>query len=136
MLDDVVELAVLVWKQSLWWGPGDGGPMMFSDNAAPINMFRVNRVAPLKLPSILGWLGLCGRSSSSANYRGRIRAYSFFWILRSIGSSALSAAFHQWPKNQLLSRRATLNLAYSARPFMAGGLSTNVPYFLPQSRFY
>src|ERR1700730_15183723 len=44
-------------KQSLWWGPGDGGPMMFSDNAAPINMFRVNRVAPLKLPSILGWLG-------------------------------------------------------------------------------
>src|SRR5882724_5634212 len=45
-------------KQSLWWGPGDGGPMMFSDNAAPINnMFRVNRVAPLKLPSFLGWLG-------------------------------------------------------------------------------
>lgn len=44
-------------KQSLWWGPGDGGPMMFSDNAEPINMFRVNRVAPLKLPSILGWLG-------------------------------------------------------------------------------
>src|SRR3984893_2225369 len=44
-------------KQSLWWGPGDGGPMMFSDNAAPIGMFRVNRVAPLKLPSILGWLG-------------------------------------------------------------------------------
>src|SRR6266481_3448311 len=45
-------------KQSLWWGPGDGGPMMFSDNVAPINnMFRVNRVAPLKLPSFLGWLG-------------------------------------------------------------------------------
>jgi membrane-associated phospholipid phosphatase len=44
-------------KQSLWWGPGDGGPMMFSNNAAPINMFRVNRVTPLKLPSILGWLG-------------------------------------------------------------------------------
>jgi hypothetical protein len=44
-------------KQSLWWGPGDGGPMMYSDNAAPINMFRVNRVTPLKLPSILGWLG-------------------------------------------------------------------------------
>jgi hypothetical protein len=44
-------------KQSLWWGPGDGGPMMYSDNAAPINMFRVSRVTPLKLPSILGWLG-------------------------------------------------------------------------------
>jgi hypothetical protein len=44
-------------KQSLWWGPGDGGPMMFSDNAEPVNMFRINRVTPLKLPSILGWLG-------------------------------------------------------------------------------
>ena len=30
---------------------------MIGDNAAPINMFRVNRVTPLKLPSILGWLG-------------------------------------------------------------------------------
>ena len=44
-------------KQSLWWGPGDGGPLILSDNAEPFNMFRVNRVAPLKLPSILGWLG-------------------------------------------------------------------------------
>ena len=44
-------------KQSLWWGPGAGGPMMFSNNAAPINMFRVNRVSPFKLPSVLGWLG-------------------------------------------------------------------------------
>jgi len=44
-------------KQSLWWGPGDGGPLILSDNAEPFNMFRINRVAPLKLPSILGWLG-------------------------------------------------------------------------------
>ena len=44
-------------RQSLWWGPGDGGPLIFSDNAAPLNMFRINRVSPFKLPSILGWLG-------------------------------------------------------------------------------
>jgi hypothetical protein len=31
--------------------------MMFSNNAEPINMFRVNRVAPFKLPTILGWMG-------------------------------------------------------------------------------
>jgi hypothetical protein len=31
--------------------------MMFSDNAAPMNMFRINRVSPFKLPSVLGWLG-------------------------------------------------------------------------------
>jgi hypothetical protein len=44
-------------KQSLWWGPGPSGPMMFSNNAEPIAMLRLNRVTPFKLPSILGWLG-------------------------------------------------------------------------------
>jgi hypothetical protein len=31
--------------------------MMFSDNVTPINVFRVNRVSPLRLPSILKFLG-------------------------------------------------------------------------------
>jgi hypothetical protein len=44
-------------KQSLWWGPSEGGPILFSDNATPVTMFRVNRVSPFKLPSVLGWLG-------------------------------------------------------------------------------
>jgi len=62
LLDAYVGLNVQGWqlsfgKQSLWWGPVQGGPMMFSDNAEPLNMFRVNRVSPFKLPSILGWLG-------------------------------------------------------------------------------
>jgi membrane-associated phospholipid phosphatase len=62
VLDAYVGLMFSNWqlsfgRQSLWWGPGDGGPLIFSDNAAPLNIFRVNRVTPLKLPSILGWLG-------------------------------------------------------------------------------
>ena len=44
-------------KQSLWWSPMQSGPLMFSDNAEPINMFRISRVSPFKLPSILGRLG-------------------------------------------------------------------------------
>jgi membrane-associated phospholipid phosphatase len=44
-------------KQSLWWGPSEGGPMLFSDNAVPITVFRINRVSPFKLPSVLGWMG-------------------------------------------------------------------------------
>jgi len=44
-------------KQTDWWGPDQGGPMMFSNNAEAINMFRINRVAPFKLPSLLGLLG-------------------------------------------------------------------------------
>ena len=44
-------------KQSLWWGPSQGGPLMFNSNAAPVTMLRINRVSPFKLPSFLGWLG-------------------------------------------------------------------------------
>jgi membrane-associated phospholipid phosphatase len=62
LLDAYVGLTASNWelsfgKQSLWWGPGDGGPLILSDNAQPFDMFRISRVAPLKLPSILGWLG-------------------------------------------------------------------------------
>lgn len=44
-------------KQSIWWGTEDGGSLDLSNNAPPINMFRINRTTPLKLPSFLGWLG-------------------------------------------------------------------------------
>jgi membrane-associated phospholipid phosphatase len=62
LLDAYVGLMFSNWevtfgKQSLWWGPGDAGPLDFSNNVQPINMFRINRTTPLKLPSFLGWLG-------------------------------------------------------------------------------
>ena len=44
-------------KQSLWWGPGEGGSMMFSDNAEPVTMLRISRMSPIKLPSIFGLMG-------------------------------------------------------------------------------
>ena len=62
LLDAYVGLNFDNWQvtfgqQSLWWGPGNGGPMLFSTNAAPIRMFRISRITPLKLPSFLHWLG-------------------------------------------------------------------------------
>jgi len=62
LLDTYVSAVADNWdfsfgKQSLWWGPGEGGAMMISNNALPIYMFRVSRVAPFRLPWILGWLG-------------------------------------------------------------------------------
>jgi membrane-associated phospholipid phosphatase len=62
LLDAYVGLNFENWqvsfgKQSLWWGPMAGGPLMFSNNAAPINMFRISRVSPFKLPSVAGLLG-------------------------------------------------------------------------------
>ncbi|MGA2101417.1 MAG: capsule assembly Wzi family protein, partial [Candidatus Sulfotelmatobacter sp.] len=62
LLDAYVAMNLSDWqlsfgKQSLWWGPDQGGGMMMSDNADPLTMFRVNRVTPFKLPSIFGVLG-------------------------------------------------------------------------------
>jgi hypothetical protein len=61
-LDTYVALNLSDWQlsygnQSLWWGPSQGGPMMFSDNAQPLRMFRINRATPFTLPSLLGLLG-------------------------------------------------------------------------------
>jgi membrane-associated phospholipid phosphatase len=44
-------------KQSLWWGQGQGGALLFSDNAEPIYMFRASPIVPLELPWIFCWLG-------------------------------------------------------------------------------
>ncbi len=62
LLDTYVGMAFDNWqltfgKQSLWWGPGAGGSMLLSNNAAPINMFRVSRASPFTLPFPLKWLG-------------------------------------------------------------------------------
>jgi membrane-associated phospholipid phosphatase len=80
LLDSYVGLNLRNWqvsfgKQSLWWGPGDGGPMMFSDNAAPITMFRINRVTPLKLPSIFGLLG----PMRTEFFLGQLSGYEFIF---------------------------------------------------------
>jgi len=48
---------VSVGKQSLWWGPGEGGAMIFSNNAEPIYMLRINRTLPLYIPLLSKLLG-------------------------------------------------------------------------------
>src|SRR5260370_28476231 len=44
-------------KQSLWWGPGEGGALLFSNNAEPIYMFRTSRISPLTLPGPFRLMG-------------------------------------------------------------------------------
>jgi hypothetical protein len=63
LLDAYAGITLANWqlsfgRQSLWWGPGDEGAMMFTDNAPPLGkMFRLNRVSPFRLPSVLGIFG-------------------------------------------------------------------------------
>jgi len=46
---------ISVGKQSLWWGPGESGALLMSDNAEPFFMLRIARTVPFKLP-LLGAL--------------------------------------------------------------------------------
>ena len=74
-LDTYVALNLSDWQlsygnQSLWWGPSQGGPLMLSDNAQPLRMFRVNRVTPFRLPSILGLLGPMRLEAFVGQYSG------------------------------------------------------------------
>jgi len=48
---------VSVGKQSLWLGPGYGGPFLFSNNAEPIPMVRLDQVAPVYVPGLSRLLG-------------------------------------------------------------------------------
>jgi Capsule assembly protein Wzi len=62
LLDAYVSANVGDWnfsfgKQSLWWGPDYGGELIFSNNAAPIYMFRASRTVPFTLPWIFHYLG-------------------------------------------------------------------------------
>jgi membrane-associated phospholipid phosphatase len=45
-------------RNSLWWASSEGGSMILSNNAAPLNnMFTVDRVSPFRLPWIFRYLG-------------------------------------------------------------------------------
>ena len=44
-------------KQSLWWSPDYSNAFLMSDNAAPIYMFRVSRLAPFTIPFLSNLLG-------------------------------------------------------------------------------
>ncbi|MBZ5540982.1 MAG: phosphatase PAP2 family protein [Acidobacteriia bacterium] len=62
LLDTYVAANVAGWnlsfgKESLWWGPGEGGALILSDNAEPMYMARASRITPFRLPWIFCRLG-------------------------------------------------------------------------------
>lgn len=80
LLDTYVGLTLSNWefsfgRQSLWWGTGEGTSLELSDNIQPIDMVRINRTVPLKLPSILGWLG----PMRTELFLGRLAGYEFIY---------------------------------------------------------
>lgn len=82
LLDTYVGLMLSNWqisfgRQSLWWGTGQvqGTSLELSNNAQPIDMFRVTRTTPLKLPGILAWLG----TMRTEFFLGRLAGHEFIF---------------------------------------------------------
>jgi len=44
-------------QQNLWLGPAAGGSLIFSDNAEPLPMFRIDSVSPYRIPGLSRLLG-------------------------------------------------------------------------------
>jgi membrane-associated phospholipid phosphatase len=124
LLDAYVALNLHDWqvsagKQSLWWGPGLGGPMMFSNNAEPINMIRFDRVAPVELPSIFRLLG----PVRTEFFLGQLSGYQFvqspFGLVGQFGRSLDSQPFIH---GQKISFKPTSNLEFGfSRTTIYGG---------------
>jgi membrane-associated phospholipid phosphatase len=110
LLDAYVGMNIANWqisfgRQSLWWGPGEQGAMLFTNNAEPLNkMFRINRVSPFRLPSILGVLG----DIRMEFFLGQVAGQQF------IHNSALEGS-----SNPSLIGQYGKNLA--SQPFLSGG---------------
>jgi len=50
-------VALRFGRESIWWGPGYHGSMLFSNNAPPLNQFRIATAEPIILPWFLKYLG-------------------------------------------------------------------------------
>lgn len=86
LLDAYVGMNIANWqisygRRSLWWGPSEGGTMLFTNNGAPLNnMFSIDRVSPFRLPWLFRYLGdmrlsafigqLSGQEFLNPNYTG------------------------------------------------------------------
>ncbi len=109
LLDAYVGLNLANWQlsygqESQWWGPGESGPLLFTDNASPVRMFHIDRVSPFRLP----WIG---------KILGPMRWDAFFGNLQ--GNQLTPAPFFHGEK---ISFKPTSNLEFGfTRTVEVGG---------------
>jgi len=62
-----------VGKQSIWWGPGESGAFLMSNNAAPFWMLQINRTEPTNVPGLSKFLG----PFEVSNFFGALAGHQF-----------------------------------------------------------
>jgi hypothetical protein len=100
-------------KQTLWWGPGEDGPFLFSNNAEPLPMLRISRSSPIVLPWLFRLLG----GIRVEFLWGRLDGYQFVRIFdaatpgtRKVVSAPLRP--HPFMQGQKISFKPTRNLEF------------------------
>ena len=64
---------IIVGRQSLSWGPGPGGSLIWSDNSAPVGMVRLVNPEPFRMPGFLRFLG----PARIDQFMGRLGGHTF-----------------------------------------------------------
>ena len=108
-------------RQSLWWGPGRGGPLLFSSDAEPVTMLRVDQSEPVKLPSIFGRLG----PMRTQFFLGRLAGQQFVDTPAGVvGAAGQSFDPQPYVHGEKVSFRPTPNLEFAiSRTVLFGGPS-------------
>ena len=97
-------------KQEQWWGPDNGGAMLFSNNAEPIEMLQINRTTPFTLPGFLARIG----PIRAQYFLGRIGGYHWLYNTRDgyLGSWAQPLADQPFIEGEKFSFRPSPNLEF------------------------
>lgn len=76
-------------RESLWLGPGDSGPFLFSNNAPPIDMVRIDMTAPYEVPLLSRVLG----PARSEFFLGRLSGQTWEYSPQLFGPNLPSQPF-------------------------------------------
>jgi hypothetical protein len=97
-------------RQALWWGPGKGGPLLFSNNAEPITMLRYDRVSPFELPGFGRLLG----PIRVQLFLGRLSGHQFVHVGdQTLGQAGFALNNQPFINGQKFSFKPSPNLEFS-----------------------
>lgn len=118
-------------KQAQWWGPDEGGAMLFSNNAQPIEMFQINRTTPFTLPWFLRKIG----PIRTQFFLGQIDGYHWMYTTTAgfVGSWSHTLGVQPFIEGVKVSLRPTRNLelGFSTTTLFAG---QGIPFTLQKFR--
>jgi hypothetical protein len=119
-------------KQALWWGPDRSTSLILSTNAEAMPMLRLARAKPIKMPSLLGWLGPVHFDSFFSREGGvHYVALGPTFLLHGSATQALTPPPYLWGVDFSVKPTANFELGFGHTTIFAGyGRPLNLKTFL------